>query len=204
MNELKKILDDHAKWLRGDGGRRADLRGANLRGANLSEADLSYAYLRYADLSYANLCGANLRGANLTGADLRGADLSGDLRDADLRDANLTGADLTDTKGLHQQRIAAEGDLIGWKALKNGVIAKLRIPESARRMSAYGSRKCRAEYVYVIELFGAEESTDKRSGTITYRAGETVYPDSYDPDPREACSHGIHFFLTREEAEGWL
>lgn len=26
-------------------------------------------------------------------------------------------------------------------------------------------------------------------------------PDKFDPDVRVECSHGIHFFLTREEAE---
>ena len=61
--ELQEILDKHAKWLRDDGGERADLSGVNLRGANLRVADLSGAYLR----------GAYLWGANLWGADLRGA-----------------------------------------------------------------------------------------------------------------------------------
>ena len=51
--ELQTILDDHAKWLRGDGGKQANLSGANLSGANLS---------------WANLSEANLRGANLAGA----------------------------------------------------------------------------------------------------------------------------------------
>ena len=56
--ELKEILDKHAKWWRGeDGGERADLRGADLSGANLS----------WANLSWANLSGANLSGANLSG-----------------------------------------------------------------------------------------------------------------------------------------
>ena len=73
LEELTAILDDHDKWLRGDGGKQADLRGAYLSGANLSGA---------------NLRGANLSGANLSGADLRGADLSG----ADLNRANLRGA----------------------------------------------------------------------------------------------------------------
>ena len=71
--ELKKILDNHAKWLRNEGGECANLRGADLRfadlsGANLSEADLSGANLIWADLSGANLSGADLSGANLSGA----------------------------------------------------------------------------------------------------------------------------------------
>ena len=46
QEELKQILDGHAKWLSGENGTRADLRGANLLGANLSCADLNGANLR--------------------------------------------------------------------------------------------------------------------------------------------------------------
>jgi hypothetical protein len=78
-DELKSVLDLHAKWLRNEeGGSHADLRhaylsGANLRRADLRRADLSYANLYGADLSHANLIGANLSGANLCGANLYGA-----------------------------------------------------------------------------------------------------------------------------------
>ena len=50
-DELKTILDEHAKWSRGDGGRRANLVGANLGGANLEVANLGGAYLRDVRLS---------------------------------------------------------------------------------------------------------------------------------------------------------
>jgi hypothetical protein len=110
VTELKRILDEHAKWLNNDGGEKADLREANLREANLHGANLCRADLRKADLSGANLCGvdlheANLRGVDLHEANLRGADLCGanlcganlcraDLRGADLREADLSRANL--------------------------------------------------------------------------------------------------------------
>ena len=79
--ELKEILEEHAKYLNGDpDGERADLCGVILHGADLYDADLHGAYL----------LNANLHGADLYGADLYGAD----LRDANLRDANLFDADL--------------------------------------------------------------------------------------------------------------
>jgi hypothetical protein len=34
-----------------------------------------------------------------------------------------------------------------------------------------------------------------------YQVGATVYPDSWDEDRWNECSHGIHFFITRKEAE---
>ena len=94
-DDLKKVLDDHALWLRGEGGARADLRGANLRWADLRWADLRWAYLEGADLQGADLQGSNLQDTNLQDTNLRGADLRGaNLRGANLREANLRGADL--------------------------------------------------------------------------------------------------------------
>ena len=101
--ELKNLLDSHAKWLRGEeSGMRADLSGANLSGADLERADLRRANLSGADLSRADLSGANLRHANLSGADLERAD----LRRANLSGANLSGTDLsgTDLSGADLRR----------------------------------------------------------------------------------------------------
>ena len=44
-NNLPHILEDHRKWMIGDGGARANLAGANLAGANLAGADLAGADL---------------------------------------------------------------------------------------------------------------------------------------------------------------
>ena len=95
LKELKCVLGQHAKWLAGDGGKRADLSGADLRWADLREANLSGADLREANLRGADLRGADLRWADLRWVDLRGADLGGaDLSGANLRGANLSEANL--------------------------------------------------------------------------------------------------------------
>jgi len=84
--DLKKILDDHKKWLNGEtDGVRADLHGADLHEANLHGANLHEANLRGADLGGADLRDANLGGANLGYANLRGANLGG----ANLHEANI-------------------------------------------------------------------------------------------------------------------
>jgi hypothetical protein len=179
----------------------ADLRGADLRAADLSDADLSDADLRAADLR-----GADLRAADLSGADLRAADLSGaDLSDADLSDADLSAANLRDAKdadlGIAKTRILPEGDVIGWKKCRDGVIVKLRIPEAAKRSHAFG-RKCRAEYADVLEVIGGEFGITNNHGPETeYRVGQRVTPDSFDENWMEECSHGVHFYITRIEAE---
>ena len=183
--------------------RRADLRGADLRDADLAGADL-----READLRRAHLRGADLRDADLRGAHLRGANLrDADLRRAHLRGADLRGADLRDAKNAHLAWaqtliVPQEGEIIGWK--KAGVaIVKLRVPPEARRSNATG-RKCRAEFVEVLEVHGAEVGVTEAHGPTTeYRPGETVHGDGWDEDRWNECSNGIHFFLTREEAEAW-
>ncbi|EAD2747370.1 pentapeptide repeat-containing protein [Listeria monocytogenes] len=100
QEELDIILENHGKWLRNEGGERANLRNAELKNTNLRLINLNLASLRGADLRGAYLRDANLSNADLSSADLsnaglRGACLSGtDLRGAYLRDANLSNADL--------------------------------------------------------------------------------------------------------------
>ena len=221
--EIADMLEKHMRYECGEvGGVCANLSGANLcranlRRANLRRADLSEANLSGADLSGANLSGAdlhraNLRGADLSGADLRranlseailrGADLSGaDLHRANLRRANLSEADLSEANLsgaiLPAYQIPQEGELIVWKKLKGGRLAKLRIPPEAKRTASLIGRKCRAEYVEVLEGTGSSEYWP----FVHYSPGCRAEADCYVDDPRVECSHGIHFFLTREEAE---
>ena len=223
-SQLNSILEKHKLWLNDDpNGFCADLRGADLCGAGLCGADLCgadlrganlrYANLHYANLCYADLCGANLRYANLRGADLCGAGLCGaDLRGADLCGANLRyanprGADLRDAKNVPYIPIACPdtGSFIGWKKIKNYIV-KLMIPESARRSSAT-TNKCRCEYADVlsIENIATGETVDEIINNsyqpeIKYCVGETVYPDSWDDNRWNECSHGIHFFINRQDA----
>ncbi|HWX31178.1 MAG TPA: pentapeptide repeat-containing protein [Steroidobacteraceae bacterium] len=170
--------------------------GADLQGANLKSANLQSANLQSADLQGANLQSANLQSANLWGANLQSAD----LQSANLQSANLRGANLQGAKHLSQFVVVPAGDLIGYKKLADGSIATLRIPADAARTNAYGSRKCRAAFVYVVEGDGVA----KHDGKTQYKKGQIVVPDSYDPSPQIECSNGIHFFITREEAEAYL
>ena len=216
--ELNQILADHAKWLLGEGGTRANLSWANLSRANLSGANLSWANLSWANLSRANLSGANLSWADLSGANLSWANLSGaslswanlswaNLSKANLSRAYLFGANLSEANlseaALPPLSIVPEsGAFDGWKKLQGGVLARVRIPESAGRVNSTG-RACRAEWVTVVELVGGVEGRSRHDDTVVYRVGQEVRPDKWDPDFRVECSHGIHFFLTRKEAEGY-
>ena len=163
---------------------RANLSGANLSGAELSGADLSRAELYGADLSRADLSGAELYGADLSRANLSGAELSG------AKNANLA---------IQRTRILPEGSLIGWKKCQGGVIVKLRIPEEAKRSHAFG-RKCRAEFADVLEVFG-DKAISEHDGITEYVTGQRVTCDRWEPEWMQECAGGIHFYITREEAE---
>jgi hypothetical protein len=183
----------------------ADLRSANLSGADLRSAYLDGANLRSANLRSADLSGADLRSADLSGADLRSADLSGaDLRSANLDGANLRGADLDDKTTWPAFFICPEtGSFRAWKKLKGGIIAELEIPAKAKRVCTPTGRKCRAEFVKVIALHGTTEAegVDTYAGKTKYIVGKITRPDSFDDSFLVECTHGIHFLMTRKEAE---
>ena len=125
---------------------------------------------------------------------------------ADLYGANLSGADLSGAKDAERviaaTRILPEGSLIGWKKCQRDVIVKLRIPEEARRSHAFG-RKCRAEFADVLEVIGADVGISKRDDKTAYRVGERVTCYSWCDDFQDECAGGIHFFITRIEAENY-
>ena len=213
--DLKNMLELHHKWLACEAdGVRANLRSADLRSANLRYANLSYADLSYANLSYANLSYANLRYANLSYADLRYANLSY---------ANLSYANLSSAKGVVEMQTTPEGRLIlarmritpvgTFTAFKKvyaeskPFLLTLLIEDSALRVNAPGSRKCRCSRAKVSlaeSLDGAPvEHKEFYSGydnTFMYRVGEYVEVLDYDDSLTDECSRGIHFFLTKEEA----
>ena len=190
---LEKILENHKHWLKEDVEGWENMR-ADLRYADLRDADLRYADLRYADLRYADLDDADLRDAN--------------LRYADLRDANLRYADLRDAKNIPYIPLEcpSDGAFIGWKKIDK-ILIKLEIPEDARRSSAT-TNKCRCDKAKVLgfyDILGVNELdmtelVNNEYKECKYVKGEMVYPDSFDEDRWNECSHGIHFFVNKQDA----
>ena len=185
IQALPSILADHHKWLRRDGGSRADLRDADLRDADLicadlRNADLRNANLRDANLSCADLSGANLRGANLRDADLRDADLRdadlicADLRNADLRNADLSGANL---RGANLSR----ANLSRAKGLDpHRVQPLLMLLDQPGKIRTYK----------LVDKYGF--SPMHTSGQIKYEIGKTVKLDYANTDVNDACAAGIN------------
>lgn len=102
-----------------------------------------------------------------------------------------------------------DGSFIGYKKikdLKGEYICKLLIPEDAKRSSAT-TRKCRCSKAKVLEIINIRTHEKVKSvhhyctyNIIVYSVGEFVYPDSFDENRWNECSHGIHFYITKQEA----
>jgi hypothetical protein len=128
-----------------------------------------------------------------------------DLRGADLRGADLQRADNADL-AIAMTRILPEGDIIGYKKCQDDVIVKLLIPKDSKRSHAFG-RKFRAEYAEVLEITDPDGGTEATAISnyntdFIYKVGETVRPtDIFEEDWTEECASGIHFYITRAEAE---
>ena len=183
---LKNKYPVYLRWRQITKWARIDLTGADLTYANLTGADLTDANLKYADLTYANLTGADLTYANLT--------------DANLKYANLTDIRYNECTSFLALQCPEEGAFVGWKKCKNNVIVKLLIPEHAKRSSAT-SRKCRCSEAVVLDVYGAEYGVSEYDSRFHYHKGETVKVENFDENRWVECSLGIHFFITRREAE---
>jgi hypothetical protein len=159
----------------------------NTIAVTVQEAVKKNVSLRYADLSNAVLSYAN-------------------LRYADLRNAVLSYANMRYAKNIPHVHMACptDGAFIGWKKVK-GYLIKLEIPSDAERSSAT-TNKCRCSKAMVLSItdIGSGESINKidndEHAHTEYVVSEVVYPDSWDENRFNECSHGIHFFIDKQDA----
>lgn len=204
--------------------READFRKASLDNANLSYTDFREATLNdigilnsnlsHADFGDASLVGAYLAHSNLTKADFRGANLGWanfhncNLYHVNFRCCNLWGANLVGAKDVPHipLQCPSDGAFIGWKILKD-VLIKLEIPADAKRSSAT-TNKCRCDKAKVLGFYDSlgvnelniTELVSYKYEKCKYVKGEMVYPDSFDENRWNECSHGIHFFINKQDA----
>ena len=153
MGNLKEILENHKKWLFGNGGERADL------------------------------C------------------------DADLRDADLRGAEANHHTSGYWLVCPETGEFTAYKKCRDELIVTLKIQADAKRSSAT-TRKCRASKAIVVDIEDNNgvkftEAISNHDCEFVYRVGETVEVVDYDENRWNECSRGIHFFMSKREAELW-
>lgn len=225
QEELNKILKEHELWVKGKGGKRANLRCANLENADLEYVNLKYADLKYANLSNTDLSNTDLRYTNLRCVDLRYTDLrytnlshadlsysnlsNANLSNANLSNADLSSANLKDIKtNIHtigyNLACPEKGSFIGYKKA-SGCLIELLILEDAKRSSA-STAKCRCDKAKVLEI--RDIKTGKKVNKVNsdynvnfiYEVGEIIHVDDFDNNRWNECSTGIHFFVNKENA----
>lgn len=110
-------------------------------------------------------------------------------------------------------QIPQEGEFIGYKKVyiyfetyRGKFIVTLKIPEDAKRIQANNSNKCRSDKALVLSIERISDNhhvleiTNNLKKKCRYEVGQMVYADSFDDNPDKICTHGIHFFMTRQEA----
>ena len=150
-----------------------------------------------------SLDGASLDGASLVGASLRWASLNR----ASLNRASLDGASLRWALDVPYIPLncPSDGAFIGWKKVSDRLV-QLLIPEDAKRSSAT-TNKCRCSKAKVLSITSLDGESAYESVVNTtynphveYKVGEMVFPDSFDENRWDECSHGIHFFINKQDA----
>jgi len=161
-----------------------------MHNANLRDANLQNTVWHESDLNGADLSRADVRGADFTKAYLDNVVLRELVRD------KTTWPNKFIELLVAKRTIVPEGDIIGWKKLADGSLAKLLIPAGVARVGGCVGRECRAAMAHVLEGNGVG-FRDR----MYYNAGEDVIPSSFDPDPLVEYAPGVHFFVSKMEAE---
>lgn len=184
---------------------RVDFSNANLEGADFTnclciDCDFSDAMLKNASFESADLRGCNLQGADISGANMYFSMLEG---------ANLQDVIYDDQTKYFKMYCPEEGPIIGYKKCYDYRIVQLLIPADARRTSAT-SNTCRCDKAKVLSIKDMytneeyDEAVAYADENFVYRTGEWVEAKNFNPDRWVDSTGGINFFLTREEAEGYL
>lgn len=172
----------------------------------LGYSAFSHCLFDYVRFNKADLQHAVLHSCDLSRASLHRAKVGTDI----LKRFNCM--KLTGTIGIPKAILAAvpvlpEGVFTGWKRCAEGRIVELHIPANVWR-SAGLSRKVRAEAALTVSILSpnykwcknAVSQRNTGGSDCQYRVGFHTTASRWDPDPWNVCTHGIHFFLTREEA----
>lgn len=163
--------------------------GCPMHGASFNHADMKTASFRYCDMGE-----CDIRGANLFGAVLEHANLEEIISDDDTKWFRLY--------------CPEEGAFLAYKKCVNDRMVQLLVPADAKRTSATRpSCRCNKAKVLTIKSFDFQENFDEAWSLVdenfVYRRGEWVEVKDFNEDRWQDSTTGIHFWLTREEAEAY-
>lgn len=179
------------------------LNGAFFNSSQLEYTNFNNSRLSYVKFDHSNLMRATFDGANLTYADFTDAN----LKETSFNRATLFGADFHTAKNIPNQVVEITNivppvgtEFVGYKYCLNDVIAKLLIPSGSKRSNAT-TNKCRAEYVKVLEVIGADVGIHSICNKTEYRVGDIIKCDHWEENRWIENGDHINFFLTLEEVK---
>ncbi len=88
-------------------------------------------------------------------------------------------------------------------------MAEVEVPADAQRVCGLdGGLKCRAESLKVLAIAQpsgtpVSKCAGMRDKKLIYKVGEVTMPDSFDPNPLASCAPGLHFFISKRDAEAY-
>lgn len=191
--------------------REIDFSWSEFTDVDFAKSKFDYSILDNCVFVNVSFSGSSLVHTSLKSADLRGCDLSKSNCDgAVFSCALLEGANVSEliyTKNTVHFEISCpkEGYFIGYKKCFNSRMVTLLIPKDAKRSSST-SNACRCDKAKVIAITNTDgtgfydEASSFVDENFIYKIGEMVHADSYNDDRWLDSSHGIHFWMSFEEA----
>lgn len=188
----------------------SDFKNINFGGSNFEKSILDNT--KSVNVSYK---GANFKDASLFGGDFRGCDLSDTECDGTiftesiLIDANINNLRDSDRTVHFRNFCPQEGYFFGYKKCFDERIVKLLIPKDAKRCSST-SNACRCDKARVVSITDFDgngfytEAMSYVDQNFIYKLGEMVYADYYNENRWLDSSHGIHFWMSLDEAKGYM
>lgn len=163
--------------------------GCPMKGANFKNSKMVTASFRYCDMRECNIEDADLFGAVLEFADLRGT------------------VSNEGTKWF-RLRCPEKGAFLGYKKCVNDRMVQLLIPADAKRTSAtLPSCRCNKAKVLTIKSFDFTRNFDEAWSLVDenfiYKKGEWVEVKDFNENRWQDSTTGIHFWMTRAEAEAY-
>lgn len=201
-----------------------DLSGADLSNADFTLSSFQNTVLDGVDFHNSSVENALFDGCSIQGASFRYATMVTasfrycDMRKCNIEDANLFGAvlehakldDIIYNEGTKWFRLHCpeEGAFLGYKKCVNDRMVQLLIPADAKRTSAtLPSCRCNKAKVLTIKSFDYRENYEEAWSLVdenfVYRKGEWVEVKDFNEDRWMDSTTGIHFWMTRKEAQDY-
>ncbi|KRK65338.1 pentapeptide repeat-containing protein [Companilactobacillus tucceti DSM 20183] len=185
--------------------KNVDFSNADLDGIDLDNCLFVNCNFSHASLKNASLIGADLRGCDMSYSDISGANMFHSM----LEDADLTGIVSNDATQYFRLHCPEKGAFLGYKKCFDYRIVKLLIPADAKRTSATAnSCRCdKAKVMTIDDMYTDDIYQDAISyvdPNFVYRVGHMVVAKNFNPNRWDDSTGGIHFWMTRKEAEGYM